>query len=65
MTDQEILEAIQPLTRDGMLPCPDALATAAKLAVTAGRIGKVCNEHEIRIINCQLGCFGIKRSQPK
>ena len=58
MTDQEILEQIQPLVKEGMLPCKRALALAEQLTINPAQIGKVCNQNEIRIVNCQLGCFG-------
>lgn len=54
----EILEALRPLTKDGKLPCKEALALADRLKVSPSRIGRICNQEEIRIINCQLGCFG-------
>ncbi len=58
MTDEEILEQVRPLTRDGKLRCADALELAARLQIKPARIGRLCNQHEIRVINCQLGCFG-------
>lgn len=58
MTDQEILDAIRPMLQDGKLPCKSALGFAAQQALNPARIGKVCNQNEIRIVNCQLGCFG-------
>jgi len=64
-TDQDLLAALRPAVREGMLVCKDALAAAEQLGIPPGRIGKICNENEIRIVNCQLGCFGTKRSQPR
>ncbi len=58
MTDEQILEALRPLVRDEKLACKDALELAAKLNLKPGVIGRICNQNEIRIINCQLGCFG-------
>ncbi|MCK4304643.1 MAG: hypothetical protein KAY24_10440 [Candidatus Eisenbacteria sp.] len=58
MTDQEILDTMQPLLKNGMLRCKDALALAAELQIKPNLIGRVCNLNDIRIINCQLGCFG-------
>ena len=59
-TNQEILEAIRPLIRDGKLKCADALALAARLRIKPVVIGRACNQNDIRIINCQLGCFGAR-----
>lgn len=61
MTDQEILEAIRPLVRDGHLTCKDALELAAKLQIKPTQIGRICDSSEIRLINCQLGCFGLRK----
>ena len=61
MTDQEILEGIRPLVQNGHLACKDALELAAKLQIKATQIGRVCDQNEIRIINCQLGCFGLRK----
>ncbi len=58
MTDQEILAAIRPMLQDGKLPCKNALDYAAQQGLNPAQIGKVCNQNEIRIVNCQLGCFG-------
>ena len=39
------------------LPCAKALALAAELGVPPKTVGAVCDDHEIRIAGCQLGCF--------
>ncbi len=61
MTDDEVREAIQPLVDEhSHLVCKQALELAARLEINPARIGKICNQHGIRIVNCQLGCFGTK-----
>ncbi len=47
---------------DGYLPCNIALELARKLGVAPKAVGEVANRLEIRIINCQLGCFGLKKA---
>jgi hypothetical protein len=64
MTDEEILAALEPSVDEGQLACREALAAAARLGVGAARIGRVCDAHDIRIVDCQLGCFG-KRQRPR
>jgi len=64
MTEQQILEALRPLVHEGHLSCPDALALAARMNVAPGEIGRLCDQHGIRIVNCQLGCFG-RRGKPR
>ncbi len=39
------------------LACSDAYKIAEELKVNVSDIGKLCNENEIKIIGCQLGCF--------
>jgi hypothetical protein len=66
MSDSEVLEAIGPHVHDGKLKCKDALEVAARLQVKPIVIGRVCNQQDIRIINCQLGCFGaVSKRQDK
>ena len=60
MTEQEILAALRPLVREDRLACKDALELAGKLEIQSTRIGKICDQNQIRIINCQLGCFGLR-----
>jgi hypothetical protein len=64
MTDEEILAALRPDIEEGRLACREALAAALRLGVGAARIGRVCDAHDIRIVDCQLGCFG-KRRRPR
>lgn len=46
---------------DGKLPCSVGLGVARKLKVVPKDVGDVANSLEIRIVNCQLGCFGMKK----
>ncbi len=39
------------------LACARALAIAERQGVTAKEIGLICDESEVRIVGCQLGCF--------
>ncbi len=60
MTDKELLEAIRGRVREGRLDCKYALELAEELEVPPARIGRICDEENIRIVNCQLGCFGTR-----
>ena len=61
MTDQELLEAIRTETYEEggktKLACPKALKIAKQHPVTTRDVGRVCDENEIRLAKCQLGCF--------
>ena len=39
------------------LSCAEAFRLAARFGVKVREIGNICNTNEIRICNCQLGCF--------
>ena len=39
------------------LPCTSAFRLAERFGVKVMEIGQICNDNDIRIINCQLGCF--------
>ena len=47
---------------DGKLPCPVAFRVAKKMAVAPRVVGDKADERGIRIVNCQLGCFGVKKA---
>ena len=61
MTDNELLEAIRAETYEEngktKLACPKAFKIAKQHPVTLKDIGRVCDESDIRIARCQLGCF--------
>ncbi len=42
------------------LSCHRAHVLAEDSAVSLKAIGSICNEQGIKIVNCQLGCFGDK-----
>jgi len=39
------------------LTCAEAFELAKKYDVEIIEIGRICNEHNIKICKCQLGCF--------
>jgi hypothetical protein len=61
MTAANIPRLIELLrTRAGeemRLPCTEAFKIAADLAVPIAQVGTACNELQIKIVGCQLGCF--------
>ena len=61
MKDQEIKEAIYAavVQVDGTpgLSCKNAHALSYKYGVDLDKIGKICREENIRLKNCQMGCF--------
>ena len=39
------------------MTCTEAFKLARRFKVDVIEIGNLCNEHNIRICKCQLGCF--------
>jgi hypothetical protein len=64
MTDEETLAALSRDIDQGRLACRDALAAAARLGIAPARIKRICDAHAIRIVDCQLGCFGKPQPPP-
>ena len=42
---------------DGKLPCAVAFKIGRKLKVNPKKVGEMANKLNIKISNCQLGCF--------
>ena len=57
MTEPELRQAIQDQAVQGKVSCKAMLGLATRTGTPPGRIGKLCDEMEIRIVGCQLGCF--------
>lgn len=56
--DEKLAEEIKRRAADGRLPCAVAFEIAEELDVPIAVVGQAANELDIRIVNCQLGCFG-------
>ena len=60
-TEEKLLEAVTraAVEREGrlVLRCADAFAAAQRLQADLASVGRACNEHGIKIVQCQLGCF--------
>jgi hypothetical protein len=41
-----------------VLPCAVALRIASECNVAPREIGAICDDSGIKIVGCQLGCFG-------
>jgi len=56
-TRQEIRESITQASKDGKVACKTLLDLAERTGTAPREVGRVCNEMDIRICGCQLGCF--------
>ena len=65
MADEKVLQEVKRRCQDRYLPCGLAFQIAEDLGVTPLLVGQAANQLGIKIVNCQLGCFGDKRAKPK
>jgi len=67
MDDTEVRQKLLgAANRDGerlVLSCERALRLATELGVDVRRIGAICQAEAIKIVDCQLGCFGGRRRE--
>lgn len=61
MEDKKIFEKIDEycILKEGkkLLSCATAFEMAKELNVDVTAIGRICNQENIKLSNCQLGCF--------
>ena len=66
MTGESIGRAVMAesggATGDGRLSCARAWGIARRLKVSPEEIGDAANRLGVRIVDCQLGCFGSKKA---
>lgn len=55
---QRIVQELKEQSIEGRLPCALALTLAERLRVDPKHIGDVATELGVKIVACQLGCFG-------
>ena len=54
---EKLMAAVAKASSDGRLTCEKAHELGKELDVPLREIGAVCNELNIKIKDCQLGCF--------
>ena len=57
MTREKIIEAIRAGAVNNRLACEKAHELSAALCISLQEIGAICNDLNIKISACQLGCF--------
>ncbi len=58
MDEQAVKALINELASNGTIRCEQAFEAAEKAGVSRAEIGRLLDEMEIKIVSCQLGCFG-------
>jgi len=60
-SQEELTKAVLERSREAngrrTLTCAQALSLAAELGVKPVEIGRICNQENVRLGSCQLGCF--------
>ena len=57
MKEEELIAKIQGAAKDGKIACAVAFKISKENGVPIRKIGDLCNQLKIKIIQCQLGCF--------
>ena len=55
--EQQVRRAMERAAKQGKLNCRQLLDLAERTGTPPRQIGRLCDEMNIRISNCQLGCF--------
>ena len=58
MTDKTPRDALLAEARDGSLACAQARALCERLGCRPQAVGEACDRLGVKIVACQLGCFG-------
>ena len=57
MDQERIKKEVERASESGVLSCHDARALAEQLGVPYGEVGKACNDLDVKVRACELGCF--------
>jgi nucleoside-triphosphatase THEP1 len=57
MENEQIYKELRRFVKKNQISCKQCFEAADKCNVSLKKIGRICNEKNIKIRNCQLGCF--------
>lgn len=57
MEREKLEEVIREKAKDGKIPCALCFKIAEDFGISKREMGDILNEMEIKICQCQLGCF--------
>ncbi|MCK4237393.1 MAG: hypothetical protein KAX38_09770 [Candidatus Krumholzibacteria bacterium] len=52
-----VIEAAVDVDGEKRMPCAKAFVLAGEYSIPLREIGACCNQNDIKICRCQLGCF--------
>jgi hypothetical protein len=61
----ELENVVKGSLKDGYLPCPAAWVLADEAKVPRIVIGSIADGLGVRVVKCQLGCFGVAKTPGK
>ncbi|MFP4056879.1 MAG: hypothetical protein ACLF0G_08415 [Candidatus Brocadiia bacterium] len=56
--DEKLAQAVRRRAREGRLACAAAFAIAEELGLRRIEVGRAADALGVKIVDCQLGCFG-------
>jgi len=57
MTKDYLIEKIKEVSKEDQISCKEAFNIATELDCTLEEVGNTCDKLNIKIVDCQLGCF--------
>ena len=57
MNKEEVLKKLQETAKNGKISCTQAREIMEEYKVPMGEMGDLCDEVDIKIYGCELGCF--------
>ncbi|NLJ71846.1 MAG: hypothetical protein GX333_02385 [Syntrophomonadaceae bacterium] len=57
MENRAVVAKLKEVATGGKISCTEARQLATDFKVKNAEVGKLCNENDIKIYGCELGCF--------
>ncbi len=53
----KVVDKLKEVAAEGKISCTQAREVAKDLEIELAEIGKLCDDNDIKIYGCELGCF--------
>lgn len=63
--ERELFDSLRAEARGGRIACATALAVAGRLGRAPREVGRACDRLGLKIVSCQLGCFGLRKGEKR
>lgn len=61
----ELDAALRAEAKEGRISCAAAMSVARRMKLEPSKVGEACDRLGLKIVSCQLGCFGARRQDGK